>query len=597
MPPLVSVQDLSKQYGPRPLFTGLSLGVHDGERVGLIGANGSGKSTLLKLLAGLEKPDQGAISWRRGLRTAYVGQSDAFPDGETVAGALRAALAEQALDEAEREFQVERMLAAAAFPEPGQAVATLSGGWRKRLALASALIREPDLLLLDEPTNHLDLPGVRWLEATLRDAPFAFVAVSHDRAFLRAVANRVIELGAAFPDGCLTVAGGYDDHVARREETLNAQLQRQQSLTQHVRREVEWLRQTAAARSTKQQARIQRAGAAQGDLADLRFRNSKQVAGIAFDATRRQTRELIRAEGVAARRGGRKLFADLDLLIGPRVKLGIVGPNGSGKTTLLNVLLGSEPPDAGAVRHADGLRVVYFDQDRAALDQRASLREALTLTGGDTVTFQGKPIHVAAWAKRFLFRPELLEMSIAGLSGGEQARILLARLMLQPADVLVLDEPTNDLDIPTLEVLEESLRDFPGAVLLVTHDRALLDNLATHVLGLDGRGNAGLFADRRQWERHELRLQPAAAPTAPPPRPPAAVRRTNPARQRELNRVQERIEKAEARCAELRATLEDPAVATDPARLQAAWQAVEDAEATVGELYARWEELEAETAT
>jgi ATP-binding cassette subfamily F protein uup len=333
------------------------------------------------------------------------------------------------------------------------------------------------------------------------------------------------------------------------------------------------------------------------ELAELRFRNNQERApGIDFDATKRKTRELLVAKGLEKERAGRTLFKNLDVVLSPGMKLGLIGANGSGKSTLIKILTDELAPDAGTVKHADDLRTVLFDQNREQLDKKRSLRESMVPNGGDNVLYRGQPMHVAAWAKRFLFDPGILEMSIGYLSGGEQARIQLARMMLQPADLLILDEPTNDLDIPTLEVLEESLSDFPGALVLVTHDRYLMDRLCTEILALDGRGGAHRFADYGQWERWQRRMQEvedARQEAAIRPAPPKPGTRLTVPEQRELKRTEERIEKAEAEVEALKAKMADPAVAADHVKLQTAWEEVQAAEARVAELYARWEELEA----
>lgn len=595
---LASVQELTKAYGARPLFRDITLGIAEGERVGLIGPNGAGKSTLLKIFAGLEKPDSGSVAARRGLRMEYVGQEDRFEPGKSVEQVLRDALADRHLDEAEQEVQVSIMLARAGFPQPGQAVETLSGGWRKRLSLARALIREPELLLLDEPTNHLDLHAILWLEEILESPPFAFVVVTHDRYFLQNVTNRVIDLNPGYAEGYLSVNGPYTTFLERREHYFAGQAHQEEALKNAVRREIEWLGRTAEARSTKAQARIKQAYEKMDELSELRFRNNQErAAAIDFDATKRKTRELLSGHDLEKSLGGRTLFHGLNVTLSPGMKLGLIGANGSGKSTLIKILTDQLQPDRGTVRRADDLRVVLFDQNREQLDKKRSLRESLVPNGGDSVMYRGRQMHVAAWAKRFLFRPEILEMSIGYLSGGEQARIQLARMMLQPADLLILDEPTNDLDIPTLEVLEESLADFPGALVLVTHDRYLMDRLCTEILALDGRGGTHRFADYGQWERWQRRTQEAEearklaeARPAPAARP---AQRLSMQEARELKRTEERIEKAEAEVEALKARMADPAVAADHVKLQAAWDEVQAAEARVAELYQRWEELEA----
>lgn len=609
MSTLIALRDISKAFGIRSLFTGISLAISDKERIGLVGANGSGKSTLLKILAGLEKPDSGERTPRQGLRMAYVPQADSFPAGSTAEQVVAQALTAQgtahgAASEAEVHTRVAMVLSRLGFADPGQAVESLSGGWRKRLALARALATEPDLLLLDEPTNHLDLNSILWLEGWLRAAPLAFVVVSHDRYFLENVASRTIELARSYPEGFLSVAGPYSALLEKREEFLATQAGYEQTLANKARREIEWLRRGPKARATKAKARIDAAGQLQQELAATRERNrSAGRASIDFSGTARQTRRLLVAEGLSKGFGERTFFSDLEIVLSPGVRLGLVGGNGSGKTTLLKTLAGELRPDAGSVKRAPALEVVTFDQKREQLDKDMLLRRAFA-PDSDSVFYRDRPIHVVSWAKRFLFRPEQLDLPVGLLSGGEQARLLIARLMLRPADVLLLDEPTNDLDIPTLETLEESLLDFPGAVVLITHDRLLLDRVSTVLLGLDGHGGAEVYADYAQWEADYQEREKArkAAEKAAGKAPAKALedqkskaqpkKKLSYKEQKEWDGMEAAIAEAEERLAGCQKALEDPAVASDAAQLQARLASQEAAQAEVDGLYARWAELE-----
>ncbi len=597
MIPLLSCQSLGKSYAARPLFRNISFGVLPDERLGLIGPNGSGKSTLLRILAGEETPDSGEISRRRDLSLIYVPQADVFPPGKTAAQVLEEALATQKLEPYERASLLNRVVAQVGFGNLDQAVDTLSGGWRKRLALARALVQRPGLLILDEPTNHLDLEGVLWLESLLRTAPFALLLVSHDRYFLENVTNRTLELNRAFPEGYLSIAGPYSEFLQRKEEFLAGQAHQQHSLQGKVNQEIEWLRRGPQARTTKAKARIDQAHQMIGDLKELKVRNAQgRSAEIDFNASGRKTNELVVARGVAKSMGGRELFSGVDLTLSPGTRIGLIGPNGSGKTTLIRLLAAEFTPDAGQIRRAERLRIVRFDQNREFLDRSVSLRRALA-PESDNVEFRGSWMHVSAWAKRFLFSADQLDMIVGNLSGGEQARVLIANLMRQPADLLILDEPTNDLDIPTLEVLEESLVEFPGAIVLVTHDRYLLDRVSTEVLALDGRGRAHSLADYAQWERTwKDGKEPTAssggkkapdAKSAPPP-----TRRLSTAEQRELAGMEDAITRAEEETLRLHDKLADPAIAADHVRVREVFAAYEHAQEQSTLLYARWEELE-----
>ena len=593
MSTLISCQGLTKTYGARPLFEGLSFGVFAGERAGLIGPNGAGKSTLLKILAGLEKPDEGELAVRRGIRVGYLAQQDRFAEGEdiSVGAELALALGGLGLEDYEIDIRVEDGLAGSGFAAD-QRVKALSGGWRKRLAILSQVIRRPDLLLLDEPTNHLDVAGVLWLEQLMAGVDFSFVVVTHDRRFLEAVCNRVIELNKRYPEGHFSSAGNYSEFLKNREALFNVQAAREDSMRNIVRRETEWLRRGPKARTTKQKARIDRAGELMGELKELEYRNAQtRSAAIDFTASERKTKKLVSLTRVVKSLGGKKLFGPLDLVLGPGDKWGLLGGNGSGKSTLLKLLAGTLAPDAGRVERAEGLTVVTFDQHRETLDMAMPLRRALC-ESGEFVYYKDKPVHVVGWAERFLFGKEQLDAPLGRLSGGEQSRVMIARLMLRPADVLLLDEPTNDLDLNSLEVLETSLMDFAGALVLVTHDRYLLDRVSQQIMALDGRGGARVFADLDQWEERmaadEIDLTPPSPPLAPTV-PPAAL---SAAEARELRGLEEKIQIAEAQTQKARQALLDPAIATDAPELMERQKTVDALAKKTEALYQRWHELE-----
>jgi ATP-binding cassette subfamily F protein uup len=590
MPPIINVQGLSKTYGIAPLFQNISFIVEDGARIGLIGPNGSGKSTLLQILEGRVKPDRGEVAIRKRTRVSYVAQDSEFPPDRTVRSvAERAAAGQPAV--------MLETLGRAGFTEFDVPAARLSGGWKKRLAIVEGLVQVPDILLLDEPTNHLDLAGICWLESVLQTAPFACVVVSHDRYLLENAATEIVELARVYEDGFLRVKGSYSSFLEAKEEYLQAQGKRQESLANRVHSEIEWLRRGAKARTRKSKARIDTAMEMIGELADLSARSRVNTTTIDFSRTERRTKQLIELENIGCDIQGRTLFKGIRLTIKPGMRIGVVGPNGSGKTTFLRLLRGELQPAAGKMRQADPLRVVYFDQNRR-LDPDVTLRRALA-PDSDAVVYQDRPIHVASWAARFLFSSDALNQPVGKLSGGERARVLIAQLMLQPADVLLLDEPTNDLDIPTLEVLEESLLEFAGALVLVTHDRYMMDRLATAVLGLDGFGEAEAFADYSQWEiwqrQQEIRKSDESRlerPTASSPRLPGAKKKLSYIEAREYETIERRIAEAEETLQTKRAALEDPSIASDGPRLLAASAELEAAQKAVDALFARWVELE-----
>ncbi|MEZ5353587.1 MAG: ABC-F family ATP-binding cassette domain-containing protein [Bryobacteraceae bacterium] len=589
---LVNCRGVAKSFGAAPLFENVSLTVAEGDRLGLIGPNGSGKTTLLKILAGTEEPDTGERSVRKMVKLGYVPQDSVFAPGRTV----RQVLEDASGDHEELEARLNTTLGAAGLTNYWNTDAsTLSGGWRKRVAVAEALIGHPDVLLLDEPTNHLDLAGILWLEKLLADSAFACVVVSHDRYFLENVTTSMAELSRQYPDGIFRSDGAYSQFLEKRAAFLEAQQKLQTSLGIQVRREVEWLRRGAKARTSKSKARIDGAYRLMQELDDVSTRNKTGTATIDFAASERKTKKLIEAKNVRCDLGGRTLFTGLNVTLSPGVRLGVVGANGSGKTTLLRLLLGELEPTEGSVFRADNVQMVYFDQNRDQLDYGVPLREALA-EHGDSVVYRGNVQHVAGWAKRFLFREEQLGVQVGRLSGGERARVLIARLMLREADVLLLDEPTNDLDIATLEVLEESLLDFPGALVLVTHDRYLLDRVSTTVAGIDGDGGVTLYADYAQWEQDMgSRRKPRAekAPAAGKAEPAPAKKKLSYMEAREWEQIEARILEAEELLEAKRAEMQAPDVVSDGPRLQAVYAEMEQAQADVDGLYARWAELEA----
>ncbi len=589
---LLNAQALTKSFGAAPLFRDLSFTVSEGDRIGLIGPNGSGKSTLLKILVGQERPDGGEVAVRKAARLSSVAQDAEFPPGETVRAVVERALEHGAVPESERDARKLQTLGRAGFEDFDVEAAALSGGWRKRLAIVEAVVSAPDLLLLDEPTNHLDLAGITWLEQLLQNAPFACVVVSHDRYFLENVATSMAELSPAYPDGLLAVAGNYSAFLEKKGEYLHAQAKHQESLENRVRTEMEWLRRGPKARTTKSKSRIDQAQELIGELAGMRERSRTATADIDFSATDRKTKRLIALEGVCHSLGGRTLFEGLDFTITAGMRVGLVGPNGSGKTTLLRLLRGEMSPDRGQIRRADALRVVYFDQNRR-LDPDLTLRRALA-PDSDSVIYQDRVLHVASWAARFLFSNEQLNQPVGRLSGGEKARVLISQLMLEPADVLLLDEPTNDLDIPTLEVLEETLLEFRGALVLVTHDRYLLDRVSTVVLGLDGRGGVERFADYSQWDAWQAERKPQKPKPAPvtATTPAATRKKLSYLEAREYVTLEPGIEQAERTLATRRAALEDPKIVADRHALAEAVRDIEAAQGALDALYARWAELE-----
>jgi ABC transport system ATP-binding/permease protein len=593
LPPIINAQKISKAFGAKPLFQNVSFTVSEGSRIGLIGPNGSGKSTLMRILAGTDEPDSGDVAVRKRLRLSYVEQNSHYEKDEMVRAVIERALKLSSNVDSEYGAHFAETLGRAGFENLDADAGSLSGGWQKRLAIVEALVKAPDVLLLDEPTNHLDLAGIEWLEELLEESAFACVVVSHDRYFLENVASEMAELSRVYPDGLLRVRGNYSAFLEKKEQFLHAQSKRQEALENLVHSEIEWLRRGAKARTRKSKARIDKAGELMGELADLNARTRSGSAQIDFSATDRKTKRLIELENVTFEVGQRKLFERLNFIISAGMRVGLVGPNGSGKTSLLRLLRDEWMPTSGEIRRAEWLRIVYFDQSRQ-LDLNITLRRALA-PDGDSVVYQDRVIHVASWAAKFLFTGEQLNQPVERLSGGERARVLIAQLMLQPADILLLDEPTNDLDIPTLEILEESLLEFRGSLVLVTHDRYMLDRVSNIVLGLDGRGTAETFADYSQWELSQAKRNPGVKP---PARSLASASVSSPKKKlsykeaRQYASIGENIAAAERLLQSKRAELENPSIASDGPKLLAVHSEMEQAQKDLDALYELWAELE-----
>ena len=584
---LVSVQGLTKSYGLLPLFKGLSLGFNTNEKVGLIGPNGSGKSTLLKILAGLEEPDDGVLSRNRQCELTYLAQTESLLDSATVKECLEEHIP-QHVSVSERSFVVQEILRTLGIVDSYITVRELSGGWRKRVALGQVLIQQPDMLLLDEPTNHLDLEGVVWLENLLRQATFSFVLVSHDREFLQQTTNQTIELNRSYPTGFLRIDGPYEVFQERKEEFIRNQQTQQETLANKMRREDEWLKRGPKARTTKARYRVENAEVLRKELHQLRMFNSQnRQAGVKFDASNRKTRKLIELRDVTFGYQSKPLFSKLSLTLQAGACLGVLGQNGSGKSSLLKLMKKELRPDQGEIRWAENIKVVHFDQQRVKLSLNQTLKQALS-PAGDTVIYQNRPVHVVAWASRFLFQKEKLTIPLSQLSGGEHARVLIANLMLQPADVLLLDEPTNDLDISTLEVLEESLMNFSGSILLITHDRYLMDRLSDYLICLQGDGNVDFFADYKQWQLHQA--ESCTGTESKKNRQQVDKKISNKDR-KEWQRIEGKIQKAESEVVQIEVRLHAPENVNNFEELQKLSEQLVAAECRVQELYDRWAEL------
>jgi ATP-binding cassette subfamily F protein uup len=629
--PLAILDKLELAYGHWPLLDGASLVIDKGERVGLIGRNGAGKSSLLKLVAGDTAPDAGEV-WRKpGLRLAFVAQEPAFNPGHSVfeavaegAGPARGLLAAyhaaahaagsgeaDALAELERlshelevhdvwrlNSRVEETIARLGL-DADALVETLSGGTKKRVALARALASEPELLLLDEPTNHLDFTAIEWLEGLLAEFPGALLFITHDRAFLDRVANRIVELDRG---QLRQYPGNFTAYQAKKAEQLEVEAAQNRKFDKFWKQEEVWIRKGIEARRTRNEGRVRRLEALRRERSARRERLGS--VGFALDAGERSGKLIAEFEHVSHGYGGRALIRDFSTRVLRGDKLGLIGPNGAGKTTLIKLILGEIEPDEGRIKLGTRQEVAYFDQFRNQLDDDATLIDTIS-PGSDYVDIGGQKKHVIGYLEEFLFPGERARAKVSALSGGERNRLLLARLFARPANVLVLDEPTNDLDIDTLELLEQLLQDYPGTVILVSHDRAFLDNVVTQSIVFAGEGRLleipGGYADWQAWRaRAPVEPAPAAKAPAKPAAQPAAPKPKKSGlsykEQKELEALPGRIEALEAEQHQLAEAMVDPAVYADHVRLA---QLHERAAAVDEELLAlleRWESLEGKAA-
>ncbi|MGB9669734.1 MAG: ATP-binding cassette domain-containing protein [Halothiobacillaceae bacterium] len=640
--PLLTVDHLGFSVGTRTLLSDVAFTVEPGERIALIGRNGEGKSTLLRILTGEQRPDEGEIRLAPGARAAYLQQDPRLESDATVydtvlqgLGDLHDILLEYQtilarLESGDEAAAMERLSAlqheldarhgwdvarrvdeviSRLDLDPKRKVRELSGGAQRRVLLAQALVQEPDLLLLDEPTNHLDIASIEWLEGFIRDFRGAVLFITHDRAFLQRLANRILELDR----GQLTSwPGDWDNYLRRREEREHAEAQQNAEFDKFLAQEEVWIRQGIKARRTRNEGRVRRLMALRRERAERVNRQGRVEISLGSSPT--SGKLVVETERASKSFAGRPVVKDLSIRIQRGDRIGLVGPNGVGKSTLLKLLLGEIQPDSGTVRIGTQLNIAYFDQHRAQLNPDWTAIENLC-DGGDRIEVHGENMHGIGYLQRFLFTPDRARTKVSALSGGERNRLLLARLLARPANLLVLDEPTNDLDLETLEVLEQALLDYDGTLLVVSHDRAFLDNVVTSLLAFEGEGKVrevvGGYADwikiREQEATRSALAQKenagvkADAPTVAKAGGEASVSSAAKPRaklsfkdQRELDQIPARIDALEAEQAELTARSSDPAFYQGD---QATIKALLDRLAAIGQeleaAYARWAELDA----
>ncbi len=600
---LISAHELTKSFSSKTLFKDLTFSIETGERIGLIGPNGAGKSTLLKILAGKADLDDGTLSAKKGLKVGLLDQVPLFTEGATVESALLEVTNDpydwENISNAQ-EIMSRFKLNGESIVRSDSLITDLSGGWKKRVALAREIMKDPDLLLLDEPTNHLDIDSILWLEDYLNEASFSVLTITHDRLFLQRVTNRIFELDRRHKDGLLKIDGDYAKYLEVREQLMSAQESAETKLKNTLRRETEWLRRGAKARLKKQTARIDQHAVLSNVVQDLSSRNNIKTIDVTFKSVEKNPKKLIEAKEISKSYEGKVVVPTQSILIGPKTRLGLIGPNGCGKSTLIRLLVATEAPDSGSVLHAEKIEVAYFEQNRDSLDPEKSVLKTIS-PHGDFISYAGNMIHAKSYLNRMLFTYEQMEMPVRKLSGGEQSRLLLAQLMLKKANVLILDEPTNDLDMATLDVLQDILQEFNGAIILVSHDRYFMDQVSNQLLafGLNSKGEKIIepMVGMEQWEewnvdqerlRDKFKDGPKVAATTDAPEKKKKLTYND---QRDLDNMEANIQKAEALLEKLTTESQDSKVVSNPKKMQELSEQMAKAQTEVDRLYKRWEEL------
>ncbi|MCH2534677.1 MAG: ABC-F family ATP-binding cassette domain-containing protein [Bdellovibrionales bacterium] len=590
---LCSLNNIDKSFGAKNLFSQIKLSIYDKERIAIVGPNGSGKSTLLKIMAGLETVDNGDVSVRKNIQISYVPQEESFNKSVPILEIVKHNLT--GLDDIEKDVQASIALSQCGFEDFTVTPQSLSGGWKKRLQIACALAASPDLLLLDEPTNHMDWESIEWLESLLNKLHCTYIVISHDRAFLDNSTKKTIEISPLYSDGYKEYKASYSKFLDLKAEVIENQLNLQSQLENKARREVSWLRAGVKARTTKSQARIKEAHNLLENLKQLKSQNnSQQKANIEIEQTGRKTKKLIEAKNLSFHYPDQDpLFENLNFKLGPKQNLGLLGMNGSGKSTFINVITKALTPSTGEVVWAEDLKVVFIDQHRESIDNSTTILKYLG-DGADRVIFNQESVHVASYASKFLFPSEKLNIKIEQLSGGEKARLVLAKKLLQPADVLILDEPTNDLDIDTIEHLEEILEAFKGLLIIVSHDRYFLSRLCDIYLSF-GRKNE-FYADIDQWLKdrkksfNEAKVEESHKPKNEVK--PKATKKLSYKEKFELENIEPKIQKLEEELSHLEDEIQKPKIIENHQLMGECTQKISELQTNIASLYDRWQELE-----
>jgi len=598
---IASAHKISKTFGIQKLFQGITFSIEDQQKIGLIGPNGAGKSTMLQILAQRIEPDAGDVSFAKNLSVGYLQQNPQFQKDETTIDAILSGASDPTDPVAYgKAFEWMSKLALEDETEGGsKLVSELSGGWLKRVALARELIKDPQLLLLDEPTNHLDVESIQWLEEALsRQYQGATLIITHDRLFLQNTCDMIFDLDRRNPDGLIKFTGTYADFLDLKNSLLDSQQTLFSAKKNTLRRETEWLRRGAKARQTKQQARIQRAGDLKEEVKDLAFITRPREIDFDFGKVEHNPKKLVELKDVGLVRGDKKLFSHWSYTLTGRARIGLIGRNGVGKTSLLKMLMGEIPPSSGTMKTAENIKIAYFAQKKEELDPKLSVLQTIS-PHGDYVHLRGSPVYAKSYLSRFHFRPDQMDLPVGKISGGEQSRLLIAQLMLRSESVLVLDEPTNDLDIETLDSLQDALNQFEGAVILVTHDRYFMGQVCSEILSFAGPEKPLVsFADLFQWgewqkAQDKFETSPATDATStvqPSPVPAAPAVKLSYKEQREYDLMEKTIADEEAKLAKTEAEIAKISP-SDYAKLNEATALYQKQKDKVDALYERWQEL------
>lgn len=607
MSQLISVNKLAKSFAGKTLFTGVQFGIFEKDRIGFVGPNGAGKSTLLKILVGLETPDAGEVVKRKGLRLAYLPQTPTFGEGDTLLSALMDSV-DHDYDHLHKAYEYLSKLELDQFGEDFMA-RQLSGGWQKKLAIARELMKDPELFIFDEPTNHLDVTSILWLEEFINSSGWASVVITHDRLFLQRISNKIFDLDPQNPNPLICFNGDYLKYLDEKELLLAGQRSREDKLRNVLTRETEWLRRGAKARQTKQKARIERADDLSSEVKNLADKNRQRNIEIEFKDADRNPQKLIELKNISKKLGERILFQNINFLVTPKTRLALLGDNGCGKSTLLKMIVGEQSPDSGEIYRADKLKISYFEQTRETLNFNQSVLKNIC-PEGDYVDFQGQYVFGRSYLERFQFPRQQHDLPVGKLSGGEQARLRIAQMMLQKAQVLILDEPTNDLDLNTLLVLQDALSEFNGAVILVTHDRFFMDAVAKEILAFVPVSNTEnrieKFSGYFQWEEwfsqwQQTKQSPQKLSETSDQISVAASEDNNSTAkkkklsfkdQRDYETIEAKILQLEDELAEKEKLMHLPETVANSSKVSELYTEVSSLQKEIEKLYARWAELE-----